>query len=212
MNISDLKLAADGCGELARGFKKLKAFLSSESVLSLWGQKNPQQKETAVSDSDSDSADSQSTPTSLIRTNAKAIEKWALSRDAGWGPTHSEQLAHVMLGERWRGDNYKNYWRYVGPEAETRADLCARTSWDTVSYRTILKLYDVYGHRLEDIKCYLAEQRAGKTGVWEKVHRCKRKRIQHVMESTPIPMIEFTRIMKDNHKDLPPLRGGIKVV
>ena len=84
--------------------------------------------------------------------------------------------------------------------------------WDTVSYRTILKLYEEYGRHLEDLKCYLEEQSAGKTNVWEKVHRCKRRRLNHVMESTPIPMIEFTRIMKDTHKDLPPLRGGVKTV
>ena len=39
------------------------------------------------------------------------MEKWAISRHAGWGPTHATQVAQFMIGSLWRGDNFKNYWR-----------------------------------------------------------------------------------------------------
>jgi len=263
---SDLKSLADGCGEIARGFKKLKAFLSSGFVLSLRGQSDPKKPETAVSlqlpkpvwelgagfcpqcgyrtrhrgawnkhlrsmkhifpfmkqqleaaglpvslpsDDESESVSSNESESSV---RFQAIVQWVLSRKAGWGPQHNEQLAQFMVGERWRGDNYKNYWRYVGPEEETRADLCLRTNWNTVSHRTVCKLYDEYGERLEDLQEYLEEQSNGKTETWMKIHPSKRRRLKNVMEGTPISMIRFTRIMKDTHKDLPPLRGGVKTV
>ena len=206
--LKDLKLAADGCGEIARGFKKLRAFLLSDTMSNLLGTKRNQNSRFPVSQSAS------KIPVAVEPSDSKVIsseemEKWAVSRHAGWGPTHATQVAQFMIGSLWRGDNFKNYWRYVGGKPLNLED---KRNWATVSYKRVCLLYSEYKAHIDALKCYLLEQRTDQTDAWEQVHRVKRKRICNVLEIAAIPLTQFTRIMKDNHKDLPPLRGRVKVV
>ena len=109
--ISDLKMAADGCGEIARGFKKLRAFLSSETMISLFGTKSPE-KGSESSEKGSESSEIGSESSDRYQKEfleAEVVEKWAISRESGWGCFFSLNLAEFIVGNRWRGDNLKNY-------------------------------------------------------------------------------------------------------
>ena len=206
--LKDLKLAADGCGEIARGFKKLRAFLLSDTMASLLGTKSPEKPpDTSLPVAVEPEIGNFGSDSKVI--SSEEMEKWAVSRHAGWGPTHATQVAQFMIGSLWRGDNFKNYWRYVGGKPLNLED---KRNWATVSYKRVCLLYSEYKAHIDALKCYLLEQRTDQTDAWVKVHRVKRKRICNVLEIAAIPLTQFTRIMKDNHKDLPPLRGRVKVV
>jgi len=40
----------------------------------------------------------------------------------------------------------------------------------------------------------------------------RRKRFRNVTHSEPISIQKFRRILKENHREFPPLIGGVKVV
>ena len=138
----------------------------------------------------------------------EAIVKWGVSRMAHWGPPplHAAEVAVFMIGQRWRADNYKNYWHYVG-SGLAQCDLGVKQNWRTVSYETVCDFYESYTQHIDGLKDYLVTQREDETEVWEKIHRGKKRRIDNVLDSTPITLPKFIQILKKNHKDLPPLRG-----
>ena len=207
MQISELETLAVGCGDIARGFKKLRSVFLLWSRKGVPGTKNPrsQLRETPPS----------SPPTELFSDGETAcwkdcIEEWLVSNRCPWGPRHNHHVAEFVLGKRWRGDNFKNIWEYVGPRIglnPTYGNISEKKNWRTRSLRSFEGLFDEYVQHLYESSNWLKSNCAENTSLWKNIHRRKKARLDNVVNSKPITIKQFTRILKDNHKEFPKLRG-----
>ena len=124
-------------------------------------------------------------------------------------------VAEYVLGLRWRGDNFKNYWHYDGPLKRDGDPMCPgeKRYWRTRSERTVERFYRDC-NILTGLADFVKDHRRANTKVWRELSKYKKLReaTHHsVTEPTPITFLAFKRIMKDNHKDFAPLRGGKRV-
>ena len=119
--------------------------------------------------------------------------------------------------------NFKNYWEYDGPVKCNREliidekPMCPgeKRYWRTRSERTVERFYRDYCNILTGLADFVKDHRSGNTKVWRELSKYRKRREQKhraVTEPTPITQTQFERILRDNHKDFPPLRRSVKVV
>ena len=211
----DFEKLADACGDLARGFKKLKAVF-----------KNWNENATPVSPSNSIPSQIPSTPSStppstpLHSLHAKSWqdthEEWLLSKKSRWGPTFATKFANFVIGQRWRCDNFKNVWEYIGPRTDlnpNKENIAEKRYWRIRPYTVIEELYESYVQALMCVSPDLVKQhREVDSDLWREIHRGKKARLHNVLNAKPLSRKQFIRIVKDNHKVFSPLRGTIKIV
>lgn len=207
MDKNELETLAEGCGEIARGFKKLKAVFTSWSKSAVGDKRSPD------SQSDSDAPDS-------LRDKTKdwleTYEGWLMSRACHWGVKFERKFADFVIGKRWRTNNLKDLWQYNGPRTDfdpTQENIAKKEHWRPRKFNCLHELYHNYIEELTQTGELLRDHRDNDTLKWQAVHRGKKSRIYNVLNAKPITWKHFLSIAKDNHKEFPPLRGStIKVI
>ena len=217
MQASTLKKAIEACGEIARGFKKLKACLSE--VLDGLGNKTPvssqsppvsEGEEPVLRSSNSEKGILLPQPCEPTSLEVEEGTNWLFSSKCRWGPKHGTHLAEFVIGRRWRADIFKNYWKYVGPRVglePTEHQTDCKKNWRSCSERQIVDMYETYKMELENSKDALKNCREKKTKQWKALHGSRKGRVFNVIKSKPISMKAFVKIMRINHKEFSPLRG-----
>ena len=177
---------ADACGDIARGFKKLKAvFKNCENT-------------PPVSPSNSIPSQIPSTPPStpprtplhslLAKNWQDTYEEWLLSRESRWGPEFATQFAKFVIGQRWRSDNFKNVWEYIGPRTglnPNKENIAEKRYWRTRPYTIIEELYEKYAEELVESIDLLKQHRYDNSVVWQEIHFNKRARVHNILNAIP---------------------------
>ena len=143
------------------------------------------------------------------------VTDWVLSAKCRWGQDHGFQFGKFVIGKKWRADNLRNHWVYVGPReglVPSKKDRDTRTNWRPCSEPSIQTLYNKYVEYLEDSKVEIHELRKFHPKEWNAIRASKRRRVDNILNATPLSEREFLKIMKDNHKDFAALRGGKKTL
>ena len=137
-------------------------------------------------------------------------KKWLFSKESRWGPTHGKDLAKFAIGKKWRADSCKHFWRFVGPYHQlnpTPVQISNRENWRKVSENKVELLYQTYCNELENLKEILFNNKRKNTKLWRDLRCSKQRRVNNVINAKEISLKAFQKIMRDNHCDMPPLRG-----
>ena len=130
-------------------------------------------------------------------TEPETLVDWIFSKRCGWKQTHGKDVALWFLGGMYRADRCGNTWFKVGDNVETRS------SWRKIPNSQVLTLYETYGDMFEESR-ELVEN--AKPSWLKRIRPGKRLRKENIILATQIHMKEFVEIMKERHKELPPLR------
>ena len=129
--------------------------------------------------------------------SGKTLVNWIFSKHCGWKRCHGNDLAVWFLGGMYRADRCGNTWKLVGDEIETRS------SWRKIPNSQIKTLHDTYCDIVEESK-ELVENAT--SSLFERIRPGKRLRKHNITFAKPIGLKKFVEIMKERHKQLPPLR------
>lgn len=202
----DFSKIIEACAELARGFKKLKAELiklSTQSSSEKKGAKVPIMVALKPSDDEKGSKSSDCFSDSLIPDLATTLG-W-LRRKCCWGLNHARELAKFMVNENWRGDRFRNLWRLrhfsLIPEVPQ--------NWTPASDAEFEHLYTAYLSMLTETYDALVVAQMNKKRIWTDIRSSKRLRFYNIREATVSPLSKkaFRKILVENHRSLPALRG-----
>ena len=201
----DFSKIIDACGELARGFKKLKAELvklSKQSRSEKKGAKVPFM--VALDEPDNDEKVQETAFSDSLNPDLGDTLFW-LGRKCCWGITHAHDVATYMVGENWRGDRFRNLWRL------RRVDCIPEVAhnWIPASETEFEHLYTVYLTMLTETYDALVDAQRDKNPIWTSIRSSKRKRFYNIRDATITPLDKkaFRKILVDNHRSLPALRG-----
>mgnify|MGYP006982513365 CR=1 FL=1 len=122
---------------------------------------------------------------------------WIFSKHCGWKRCHGNDLAVWFLDGKYRADRCGNAWILTGD------DIKSRSSWRKIPNAQIKILHDTYSDLLEESRDLVEN---AKTSWLERVRPGKRFRKQNIILARPVGMTKFREIMKERHKELPPLR------
>ena len=165
----------------------------------------------ASSDSDETESSSSSEPPPLQWD--KELQNWMFSKESRWGPDHALNVAHFCVGKRYRSDHLKNFWRFEGeclgiepaPLSITKPE-----NWRKTSMTTITTLHSTYIDEMENAKEYLIYCKNKENELWKSVRGSRQRRIHNVIKAKPVSLKTFIKLMKENHCEMPPLRGRKK--
>ena len=141
------------------------------------------------------------------------LETWLFSKDCRWGPEHALYVAKFCIGKRYRADNLGGCWRYDGPcEGLEPAPLSIskREHWGKTSMNTLHELHNNYSDEIENTKEFVMHCKKNKTVQWKAARVSRKRRLHNVLKAKPISLKAFIKIAKENHCDMPPLRGRKK--
>ena len=166
------------------------------------------------------SSDSDESMVSLIVTPSepplqwdKELQNWMFSKECRWGPEHALHAARFCVGQRYRSDHLKNFWRFEGeclgiepaPLSITKPE-----NWRKTSMSTITTLHSTYVDEMENAKEYLIYSKNQENELWKSVRGSRQRRIHNVLKAKPVSLKTFIKLMKENHCEMPPLRGRKK--
>ena len=198
----DFSKIIEACGELARGFKKLKAELSKHSATLETKKKGELVPIMVALDPKSESED-EKVQENMIPDLDDAL--FWIGSTCCWGVRHARDLAKFMVGKRWRGDRFRNLWRL------RRFNLAPEVSqnWTPAPDADFDRLYEAYISMTSDTYDALVEAQRDNLPLWQEIRSSRLRRFHHIREATitPLDKKEFRRILVENHRSLPALRG-----
>jgi len=75
---------------------------------------------------------------------------------------------------------------------------------------TITTLHSTYADEMENAKEYIIHSKEKGNELWKSVRGSKQRRIHNVIKAKPVSLKTFIKLMKENHCEMPPLRGRKK--
>ena len=196
-----------------RTFSKVCGLLMVESELLLptsqSGEPAPVDEKDQPASSDSDETSSESQPP--LQWD-KELQSW-MFKESHWGPEHALHVAQFCIGKRYRSDHLKNFWRFTGAYEGLEPGPLSITkpeNWRKTSMTTITTLHSTYADEMENAKEYLIYCKNKENELWKSVRGSRQRRIHNVLKATPVSLKTFIKLMKENHCEMPPLRGRKK--
>lgn len=142
------------------------------------------------------------------KTWEKELKPWFDNRNV-FSVHHAVDIAKFAIGDRYRGDKFKNVWKMkLGVLEPSTEQIRNKQNWKKISMQEIDKLYKTYCFEFEDLQEHVRKRL--ESNELGKCHRSKQIRINHVLESTPISYNAFSKIIRDNHNNhdkFPPFRS-----
>ena len=206
MKKEDIVKLIDACGELARGLKKIKTTLT-RSLSGLSGQIRPEEipgsevpggipKGTrSLSGGRSDNRDNLSRDW-VVQVTPK---EFLLHTKLRWGCSSSLEFIKIVVGETVRSDVFKSAWV---------KDDTKKNGWRKISkrkYAEILKKCKTFMALCQDIVIENKSYTAFCKNVGN-IHRGKWHRHKQITDMV-LTERELRKFTRENHDDLPPLRG-----
>ena len=203
MQKNEDEMLAEAYGLLARGYKKLRQIHLIRSRLSSPGRGSPQSSE---SDESSDTEIGTSGPDSENTTPPQSslfphIDFLCKTRSGAWGNAFLKHaLDHCMAGKV-RADRFKNFWV---------ADPSFRSGWRSVGKTQFMDTFRTAATFVSSCQEVVGEC----TGLaqFEEGAQCKLRaskwKRRHNIVDAHFNYPTFLEFCREEHKRLPPLRGG----
>ena len=190
MERKESEILAEACGELARGFKKLRGFFLNRSMVRPAGTKSPQNSDTCSVSSGTQTDTGTKSPRDFLTGIG----------NGAWGNGFLTNALEFSMEGRVRADRFKNYWV---------ADPSYKRGWRAISKPQFLKLFreaQKFMLRCKDlVDCRTKEEYEEK--INGKLRETKWRRRHYIVRSE-LDYVTFREFCRDEHKRLPPLRKG----